>query len=50
MTITGTLYEGLHIFVCTEVTGWEIIRLPWLPVEPCEGIFYDYIINLSHRH
>jgi hypothetical protein len=32
-TVTGTSHEDLHVFLCAEVTGWEISRLlfvPWL--------------------
>lgn len=27
----GPLHEHLHVFLCTEVSGWKILRLCWLP-------------------
>jgi hypothetical protein len=30
-SIMGTLDEGLHAFLLAKVTGWGILKLPWLP-------------------
>jgi hypothetical protein len=49
-TITGTLQEDLHAFLCPEVTGFGIPGLAWFPwlFWGYHGYlhYYDYLVTL----